>query len=233
MKQILLLTIWMSAIQGYAQSDIPDNMRYLRTQKKQTFAIQPYQLFNNSLRFDYEIRLGNGPGWLQFGPAFYLSAKGNMNGSDYYYYGNDCYSSNFFDFRFREPYSELLGGGIDINYKYFFDSRRSLYMACGLSYTYFDIKYLGTAWLNYTEYGLQYHEYVYGKYTQYIHRTGLNCLMGYQIPSRHAFLFDMFWGFACRYSFANEKKPAFNNYMYSFGYNGFVFLTGVRLGIGK
>jgi hypothetical protein len=134
---------------------------------------------------------------------------------------------------FREPYAEMLGGGMDINYKYFYGSRRSMYVACGLSYTHFNFKYWGWAWNDFKQDGLQYHEYVAGDQIQQINRAGINCFMGYQVPSHHAFLFDMFWGFACRYSFADENKPAFNNYMFSYGYSGFVFLTGIRFGIGK
>jgi predicted membrane-bound dolichyl-phosphate-mannose-protein mannosyltransferase len=88
------------------------------------------------------------------------------------------------------------------------------------------------AWENYIEDGLQYHAYVPGNHTQHINRLGVNFYLGHQIPSRSAFLCDIFWGLAYRHSFSDKDKPSFNRTMLSYGHTGFVFLTGVRLGFG-
>lgn len=235
MKKVfyLLFLIWPATIQVYAQynSSDPKQRQYTLTQKKQTFAVQPFQLFNNSLRFDYERRISDGPGWIQFGPAIYVASYENRDKYRYSYDGTIAKHKGFISL--REPYSEMLGGGLDINYKRFYDPKNSLYVACGLSCTYFDFKYLGWEWDDFIQDGLEYREYTKKYHNQHILRPGINCFMGYQVPSRHAFLFDMFWGFACRYSIADENKPAFNNYMFSYGYTGFVFITGVRFGIAK
>jgi hypothetical protein len=227
---LLLLTASSVMTQVYSQNASDVQNRYAATQKKYTFTIQPLQLFNNALRFDYEVRLGNGPGWLQFGPAVYLSA--NNDNTDYYYDGK--YYQQHGNFHFREPYSEMTGVGLDVNYKWFMDSRRSLYVATGVTFTHFNFKYRGRGWLDYVEDGLQYLEYGAINYQhQRINRPGVNVLFGYRIPSRHAFIVDMFWGVAARYSYSDEDKPSFNENMFSYGYSGYVFQMGVKFGIGK
>ena len=240
---LLLLLIWAVAIQAQEQevsrkqaqeqdvSGKTENKRYARTQKKVTFAIQPLQLFNNGLRYDIDVRLGDGPGWLQFGPAFYYVPENNRNSSNYYYDGRNYYRNDLM-FQWREPYTELTGAGIDLNYKHFLDARRSFYFALGLSYTQFNVKYRSRDWTEYIEDGLKYLEYGEGYNKQKIDRFGFNNFFGFQIPTRSAFLFDMFWGYAVRYSLYDEDKPAFNRDMFSYGYSGFVVLVGFRIGFG-
>jgi hypothetical protein len=231
---LLLLAVLPVVTQVNAQNAPGEQDRYAATRKKLTFAIQPMQLFNNALRLDFETRLGKGPGWLQFGPAIYLSTDGSHDTPRYYYDGN--FYNRYGNYHFREPYTELTGGGIDINYKYFLNPRQSFYTAVGVSFAHFNIKYWGEngKWQDFMEDGLQYYKYVEGSNfnTQRINRPGVNFLFGYQIPSRHAFLFDMFWGVAARYSFSEEGKPAFNEHMFSYGYTGLVFLAGIRVGFG-
>ena len=212
--------------------DFPDKP-VTSTQKNFTIAIQPLQLFNWAWRLDFEARLGNSNGWLQFGPAIYSVDKsgGNENPS-YYYYEDFYYYTNFwFDIGLREPFSKLNGYGLDINYKQFLNPSQFFYFAGGLSYTRINIKYFGRVFKDYIEDGLQYHESVSDFHTQTIKKFGVNAFLGIQIPNRSAFLCDMFWGLAYRHSFSDNKKYAFNNTMFSFGYSGVVLLMGVRLGV--
>ena len=230
---LLLLAVWFFTSQTQAQDKAGRQSlpRYFSTQKKYTVAIQPFQWFNSGWRFDFETRLGDGPGWLQFGPTVY-SASGNGNSYSYGYDGYDYHSG----FSFHESFSKLNGGGLDINYKRFINPERSLYFASGLSYSRFNIDYHGGygEWKNYMEDGLQYHEYIYsqGLHTQHINRTAINSYFGYQVPSRRMFLFDMFVGFSYRHANSEKDKPAFDRYAYSYGYTGLVFMTGLRFGIG-
>jgi len=237
MKKYLFLLIAFSFVMhiyGQDTSDDPQYRYYASTQKKYTFAFQPLQLFNWGWRSDFEIRLGNGPGWLQFGPAvYYMKNDDKKDDPRYYYEGNGYrYIDWRDDFYLRAPFSKMIGGGLDVNYKYFLDARRSFYQAAGLSYTHFNIDYWGMGWDNYVEDGLQYHAYALDYRTQHINRLGANIIFGYQPPVRKAFLFDIFWGIAYRHSFSDKDKPSFNRYMFSYGHTGFVFLSGVRIGFG-
>ena len=240
---LLLISLGVTVMQVQAQessqsptktqgaSGNTENQRYTLTQKKVTFAVQPLQLINNGLRYDIEIRLGKGPGWLQIGPAFYFLKDNDGNYPNYYYEGKTFYR-NWYSFHWREPYSELKGAGLDLNYKHFLDARRSFYIAAGLSYTRYNIKYWAKVWKDYVEDGLKYYEYGEDYNTQKINKFGINTFVGYQIPTRSAFLFDVFGGYAVRYSFADDDKPPFDNSIFSYGYSGIVALTGFRIGFG-
>ena len=225
----LLLAVFFVAMQVDAQDTPAKPLRDASTQKKYTFAQHPLQIFNWGWRSDFEMRLGKGPGWLQFGPAVYFAEKNNSN---YYYDRKNYYYEWGFHLSLREPFSKMIGGGLDINYKHFINTARTFYCAVGLSYTYFEIEYRGKMWQYYIEDGLQYYESVSGVGTQYINRLGVQSFCGYQIPTRRAFLFDVFCGLAYRRSYSDNNKPSFNESMFSYGYSGIVFLTGIRLGFG-
>ena len=220
---LLLPAICLFAIHIHAQQTPGE--RYARSQKKYTFTFQPFQLFNSGLKFDFEVRLGDGPGWLQFSPAVYYATKDEYDHYDRYYNQNFCFAC-------REPYSKLSGGGLDVNYKHFLNPRRTFYMAAGVTCTIFYLDYWGDAWNDYTEDGLSYHGYEYGLHTQHINRVGINYYLGYQIPTRRAFMYDMFWGLSYRHSYSDKNKLSFNDNMFSYGYSGVVFIAGVRIGIG-
>ena len=213
MKRLLLLVAFSVGIYVYGQdtSDDPLYRYYSSTQKKFTFAFQPLQLFNWSWRSDFDMRLGNGPGWLQIGPAVYFAKNDKKTDDPRYYYEGNTY--HYFDrqsyFVFRVPFSEMIGGGLDVNFKYFIDARRSFYHAVGLSYAHFKIDYWGMAWKDYIEDGLRYHAYALDYCTQHINRIGVNFFFGHQIPTRNAFLCDLFWGLAYRHSFSDDDKPSF------------------------
>jgi hypothetical protein len=229
---LLLLVICPFAMHVHAQrvSTAHRPELYDWSQKKYTFTIQPLQFYNASLKMDFEMRLGDGPGWLQFSPAVYYSNR-DMDDNGYYENGTFYYHGNF-DF-FKEPYTKLRGGGLDVNYKRFLNPRRTFYTAAGLTYTHLNIKYWGWEWNDYIEDGLEYHSYVCDFQTQRINRVGINCYFGHQIPTRRAFVYDMFWGWSYRHSFSDKNKSVkFNNHMFSHGYTGFVFIAGVRIGFG-
>jgi hypothetical protein len=231
---LLALAVCLTVSHTYAQKPSDDSSikPYALAQKKFAITVQPLQLFNWCLRHDIDVRLGDSHNWLQFGLAvYYRPMKDNDN---YYYEGNEYYNRYYWDSGwFRDPLSELKGYGLEINYKRFVDARRSFYFAAGLSYSRLDVKYRGWVWKDYIEDGLQYFKYIQDFDTQKITRQGVNISFGYQIPTRRLFLCDLFWGFAYRHSYlADKDKPAFDRDMFSFGYTGIVFQTGVRIGFG-
>ena len=227
---LLLLAIYPFAMHIHAQqtSANPRYELYAWSQKKYTFTIQPFQLFNAGLKIDFEMRLGDGPGWLQFSPAVYYAMK-DMDGDVGYYYDRDYYYDRW---TFREPYSKLKGGGLDVNYKRFINSRRTFYTAAGVTYTHFNIQYWGWAWNDYVEDRLEYYSYMFDLQTQRINKVGFNYYFGHQIPTRGAFVYDMFWGLSYRHSFSDKNRIAFNDHMFSYGWTGCVFIAGVRIGFG-
>jgi len=223
---LVLMAMWLFVSNMQAQVKESPAPRYLSTQKKHTVTIQPTQWFNWGWRFDYEIRLNEGPGWLQVGPSFYWVTK-----------ESDSFSGNWNDTRkgFHEPFKNLKGGGLDINYKRYIDRRRGAYVAAGLSYTLLNIDYYGGrgVWKDYMEDGLPYHQYTYtvGTHTQTINRFGMSYYFGYQIPSVEIFILDLFCGISYRHAFSDKSMWRFDK-VFSYGYNGAVPMVGVRFGIG-
>jgi len=207
----------------------PPAPRYLSIQKKHTVTIHPLQWFNWGWRFDYEVRLKDGPGWLQFGPSFYWVTK------DMDKYRGVC---NEIRKSLHDSFTKMKGGGLDVNYKRFIDARRGSYVAGGLSYTLFNIDYWGGRgeWKDYIEDGLPYHQYIYtvGAHTQTIHRLCMNTYYGYQIPSSKTFLFDVFAGLSYRHPILDKNKQLFDSYSlsYGYGYKGLAWTTGIRIGFG-
>jgi hypothetical protein len=232
-KQLSLLFVAMClvAMHTYAQqpSGDPNYELYAWSQKKYTFTIQPFQFFMSGLKLDFEMRLGDGPGWLQFSPSVYYSDKSKEK-PGYYYIGKRY--NHHYQWEIREPYSKLSGGGLEVNYKRFLNARRTFYTAAGITYTHFAVGYWGWKWADYIEDGLQYHSFAYGLHTQHINRVGINSYFGIQIPTRRFFVYDMFWGLSYRHSFTGKDMPDFNENIFSFGYTGFVLIAGFRIGVG-
>ena len=233
---LFLMAVCFVGISANAQDTLGESIKpppYFLKQKKITVAVQPLQLFNWGLRHDFEIRLGNGPGWLQFGlTGYFNNFEDDIDNPRYHYDGRNFVDRNWFEFRLREPISKLTGYGLDVNYKRFVNPSRTVYIATGLAYARFNIKYLGLTWKDYIEDELLYHAYVLDFRTQEINRWGVNTYFGYQPAFRRLFLFDLFWGLGWRSSFSDSNKPSFDRHMLSYGYTGIVFLTGVRIGFG-
>jgi hypothetical protein len=165
------------------------------------------------------MRIKNTPSWIQIGASGYWLPRKH---TDYNYY----YTIT------GEELNYLLGSGLDLNYKYFFNKKESWYLAGGCSYTRYNIEYIDRYWHSYTDkYGLVYMTNEHGSLKHGINKFGINTYIGYQIP-KPTFLFDMFVGLGYKYSIRdNNKGKPFDDGMLSFGYKGVVFITGVRFGV--
>ena len=230
---LLWLGLSMIALYVHAQqpSDDPNYARYARSQKKYTFTVQPLYLLSGGLKFDFEMRMGNGPDWLQFSPSVYYWNR-DLDDKDYIYYGKILDRFDFWPTSIHRPFSKLRGVGLDVNYKRFINARRSFYTATGLSYAHYNIKYWGFAGYDYIEDGLPYYGYEYGLQTQHINRIGANWYFGTRIPTRQAFVLDLFWGLGYRHAFSEKNKPAFDDNFLTYGWTGLSFQAGIKLGFG-
>ena len=94
------------------------------------------------------------------------------------------------------------------------------------------ITFIMNDWVIFTEEGLEYKKLSYIYNNQKINRLGINCIMGFQPQVYSQFVLDFFWGFAMRYSLSEDNKPLFGDGMFSYGYSGMVFLTGLKIGFG-
>ncbi|MDR1203228.1 MAG: hypothetical protein LBL58_16585 [Tannerellaceae bacterium] len=191
--------------------------KFPHQEKKYSIATQPLYNFNSGVRFDFEMRIKDSPSWVQISPSGYWMPRANH---DYNYWILPSGELNY-----------LLGAGMELNYKYFFNRKESLYFAGGCSYTHYTIEYVDEYWRSYSEDGLVYQVKEYGATKQRINKLGINAYFGYQLP-KPTFLFDMFVGLGYRHSFrSNSMAKPFNDGMLSFGYSGVVITTGIRIGV--
>ena len=210
---------------------------FFSAQKKYTITFQPMQMFNNGVRFDFEMRLKDGPAWLQFGPTIYqINFYDDLDHPRYYYYHDKSefqyYMLKWDDVNLREPHSKMIGGGLDVNYKRFFDIESMFYAAVGLSYSHFNVKYIERVWNTFIEDGLQFKKEALDFRNQSINRFGINCFFGFQPQFPLPFVVDIFGGFTWRLSFSDSDKPSFDKYRISYGHTGSVILMGIRFGFG-
>jgi hypothetical protein len=187
-------------------------------EKRYTVAIQPLYLYNNGMRLDFEKRIKDMPAWIQISPLIYRVPKTDSDYNQWLLFSD-------------EEVGSLWGGGLEVNYKYFFNKQESFYVAGGVSYIYHGIKYYDTRLHPFTEDGLIYQSYERSLCKQQINKWGANAYIGYQLPTR-SFLFDMYFGFGYRHSVESDKQPnRFNNNMFSPGYSGTIVTTGFRIGV--
>jgi hypothetical protein len=218
MNKILIVAfVAMSISTLRAQNNVNLTEKYPHLEKNYTVAVHPLYLFNGGLRLDFEKRIDNTPAWIQIGATGYHLAR-HTGRSNYWY-------------RPSGEYNYLAGGGLDLNYKRFYNRKETLYYSAGGAFTHYYIEYSGKHLRSYDEDGLTYYMYKYGNQKQKINKLGLNMYLGYQSP-RPSFLFDMFVGIGYRYSFRSYgKNELYENGMIALGYRGFVVTAGVRLGI--
>ncbi|MDR2027183.1 MAG: hypothetical protein LBQ01_06465 [Prevotellaceae bacterium] len=187
---------------------------------KYAVAVYPLHLFNNGLRLDFEMKIKNTPAWIQIGASGYF---GTMP-SAYNEY-------NKWSTIYGEEFNHLLGAGLELNYKRFFNQKETWYYAGGCSYSRYNVDYVDRYWYSYIEDGMEYRTTKFGSLNQKIDKFGISAYLGHQ-KSKHAFLSDIFVGLGYRYSLkSNRIAKSFDDSMLAWGYKGVVFITGVRIGV--
>jgi hypothetical protein len=211
----VVLAVSTTQIQAQDETVVDDKLPH----QKKNFTISTHPLYNfaSGVRFDFEKRINQTPSWIQLGVAGYLMSSKSTEFNWTLISGDEL--------------SYLRGLGLEVNYKYFFNKKESLYVAGGGSYTHYNTAYMGDYWHRYTENGLEYIFNEDGKIKQRINKLGINTYFGYQVPTP-TFLFDMFVGLGYRRSFlTNNAAKRFDDSMISLGHTGLVFITGVRFGV--
>jgi hypothetical protein len=207
-------------------AQVPDSNlinRFPHMRKQYTIAIQPLYLYNLGWRLDFEQRIPDSPAWIQIGAAVNSMPRTTLNGVP----RND----NEWVLINGDELSRLIGGGLYLNYKYFFDRKETWYWSGGCSYSHYNIEYFDKYMRSYTEDDLVYYTYDDKKFKQNINKIGLSTYIGYQSP-RPTFLFDIYMGAGYKHSFYSDPDGRrFNQGMIGLGYRGFVFITGVRFGV--
>lgn len=189
------------------------------------FSVHPLHIFSNGLRIDVEKKLHHPNHWLVLGlSGTYLP----HDGEDFNTYST--WSNLYLDS--DQDVTKLTGAGIDLAYKYYFPMPvKLLYVSASLNYNYFKAHYYGGAFYKFEENGLTYYERDYREVSQEIHRIGSNLLFGVQLTPRKRFHLDGFAGLGLRYGIPGDKdRYDFDSHMFSLGFRGVTFTTGLRIG---
>lgn len=219
---ILLGCLLLAPTQGVAQekstndNDIPYNW---------AFTVHPLHIFSSGLRIDVERKLHKPNHWLVVGlSGTYLP----HDGDDYNNYST--WSNLYLDS--DQDVTKLIGAGIDIAYKYFFPMDvKLLYISGSINYNYFKANYYAGEFFPYEENGLTYYERDYREVCQQIDRIGSNLLLGVQLKPSVRFHIDGFAGIGFRYGIPrNKDRYDFDSHIFSLGYRGITFTTGMRIG---
>ncbi|MBN2520843.1 MAG: hypothetical protein JXB17_10090 [Bacteroidales bacterium] len=172
----------------------------------------PQYMINRGLKMNIERKL-NECKWIQISPELYFANNNNSNGGDHY--------------------NELIGAGISVHKKLFFNQNSGLfspyvtnelglYLSYGPSYNFFYLNYFSSD----DNYGSQ--------YSTYIHKIGGDVLIGYEFIIKNILIIDLYTGLGLRYSFIDvegEKQNLFYRYYTGFGYTGTLFQGGMRIGL--
>ncbi len=187
---------------------------------KNSIGFVPHYLIMNGLGLNYERKIGDKQ-WLALAPQLYANEQSESNSYDL---GSDGF------------YTSLLGVGLTVMHKYDFihDLERSIYIAYGMEFNYFELKYPYEAWYTYEENGLEYYTYGIAEYKETIQRAGVDILIGYRWHPLSNFYTEIYTGGGIRKSFSETNQTTnpqkFDEYMNGYGYTGTVFLIGLKIG---
>ena len=173
--------------------------------RSKAISFQLLYLLNGGMRIDYDMRLKAPNQWLTIGPQFYYIAKE----------GKTFIHENV-------SFEEITGFGLDLQYRYYLSGGyhpKDGYIGGGITYQYHNAEFP----LNGRE----------DTYNQSINKGGVNFILGYQVISRNHILMDFYGGVGYRNSWYNANNgdiQYISERSWDFGYNGVLFLLGIRFG---
>lgn len=212
--KIMILAICVYMLAGVQYMSAQEGYKY-------SIGVQPLYLVNGGLRLDFEKRLKNPQHLLQASVIGYLLPERD----DPYEHWESLLVDDDYDV------NKLTGGGLALDYKYFpFPKANFLYFSGGLSYHYFDVRYDGYEYFKYVEDGMTFYEPRFGEIKQTFNKVGGNVCFGIQTTNRRPFFVDGYIGVGYSHSFYDENKYHIGNNMFTVGYRGVTFVTGIRIG---
>lgn len=179
----------------------------------------PQHLFNNGIRIETDLRLkGDQNHWLIIAPTFYYRDK----------------PGNFYSERWNIEGME--GAGVNLYYRrYMTAEAETWYLSAGGGYRWVNYKMQGYRWDEFQENDLTFYNYNRGNYSILFSTIKADALMGFRLVPDPNFAIDFYTGFGIRYTQTIKPENTYksiNGDGTGFGHSGFVFLFGVRIGVG-
>ncbi|MFP4289346.1 MAG: hypothetical protein ACLFQS_08810 [Bacteroidales bacterium] len=177
----------------------------------------PQHLFNNGIRIETDLRLkGDKNHWIVIAPAFYYRDK----------------PGNFYSERWDTEGME--GAGINLYYRrYMTGESETWYLSAGGGYRWVNYKMKGYRWNEFRENDLTFYVYDDDNYNVSYSTMKADAMIGFRMVPDPNFAMDVYSGFGFRYTHNmqpdNIYKPIGGDGMNN---SGFVFLLGIRIGVG-
>lgn len=210
MKKIIPLILILTT---YGQIHAQDTTKFNRK-----ISIVPHYLIFNGIRIDLEPLNTTKHTHIIFAPQLYYREKENRKKIN---------NNNYFE--------KLQGAGIDIYKKFMFGKNFNLYFAAGGGYKYLRLQYPHYIWYNQT---INQNEVLKRKLeniTQQIHRIDAGIILGIENPINNRIFWELYGGIGIKYSISNTNhkinETKFDNFMTAYGYKGFSFFIGFKIGL--
>jgi hypothetical protein len=183
----------------------------------------PQNLIQNGIAVEIDKRLKNPREWLVIAPTLYYRGQPGT-----YAFSNSSYGD----------YEELnlKGGRLEVFYRYYLTQgiKRNLYFSAGGGYRYVAREIKSETWVSYQQDGLTYYRTENLPWEQEVHSFSVKGFMGARFISDHNFSLDFYVGTGMKYSMEQKPDNAPRNLdrVFSYGGSGFIFVGGVRMGVG-
>ncbi|MDR1631491.1 MAG: hypothetical protein LBR97_01160 [Dysgonamonadaceae bacterium] len=184
-------------------------------------SLEPFYLYNGSLRLNVEKRLESND-WIELNITGYYLPHDEIETRKYK--GGSYFTSNS-DF---ERFSGLSGLGIGSAYKHYIS--RYFFMSAGASYTCYHVRYADISFSKFQEDGLEFYEYKYQDFRQIFNKFTANLSIGARSTFRRTLFIEYYLGVGYAHSLYNKDKKAYDSYAFGFGYKGIYPTSGFKIG---
>ena len=191
-----------------------------------SISVTPQYLFSSGLKLGLTFPVFNKVNTISVNPVYYLGTTESENLSDN---GNPPLNVEF------------EGYGVDLMHKVFYhqtntsaDLQTGLYFGHGPRYRHFDITFRALDWVSFQESGYTFYEYGLADQKKTIDQYNYAFVNGFQLKSKELFVVDLYVGVAMKYSktsSTHSNAPSYNENIWSFGYNGPILVTAMKLGV--
>jgi hypothetical protein len=180
----------------------------------------PQHLFQNGIKIEIDKNLSSPQDWIIFSPTIYYRATRE----NWFFGDNDLLG--------------VKGAGLDIMYRWYFSELKEMsnfYLSAGGGYRLVQLEYEGNSWEGFVENGLDYYQFDESPWKKDIQTFNLKTIAGYKLIIDRHLAIDFYMGLGMKLS--TEKLPENvqvfdDDNVYSFGGTGFIFVGGMRIGVG-
>ena len=193
-------------------------------------SIEPFYLYNGGLRLNLEKNL-KANHWIELNLTGYWLPHSDARQKTVDENGKTSYTSSGYiisNSDFRRIYG-LSGLGIGCTYKYNLSKYFTLNPA--ISYTRYNVENTAYDYVPYREDGLTFYEYALIYKKQTFRKLTTQITLSGRSSFKYLLFMEYYTGLGYAYSFYDENKPHFDETMFGYGYRGYYFTLGIKIGV--